>query len=75
MEPSADTSPKELNEFISGHIQESVQINSPVTELLERSFLWLTSSSDIGIHIRLIIIQIKSISFKMHNLRKELADD
>lgn len=41
LEPSASTGSEELDELIGGHVEQSVQIDSPEAELLERPLLRL----------------------------------
>jgi hypothetical protein len=49
--PSASTGIEELDKLISGHVKESIQVNTPEAKLLKRSLLWPSCCSHLCIHI------------------------
>jgi hypothetical protein len=72
--PPASTRRKELDKLIGRHVQESIQINSSKTELLERSLLWLSCCSDIGLNVRLKFISIAKTKKENKSIREKLDD-
>jgi hypothetical protein len=51
--PSTGTSREKLDKLISFHIQESIEINTTETELLECSLLWHSCCCYLGFNISL----------------------
>ena len=72
--PSASTRRKELDKLIGRHVQQSIQINSSKTELLERSLLWLSCCSDIGLNVRLKFTSIEKPMKENKSIREKLDD-
>uniref|UniRef100_A0A2P2L4W6 40S ribosomal protein S15D n=1 Tax=Rhizophora mucronata TaxID=61149 RepID=A0A2P2L4W6_RHIMU len=54
LEPPAGTGMEELDELISGHVKESIQVDSSETELLERSLLRLPHRRSHCLYTRLL---------------------
>ena len=51
--PSASASREKLDELVSGHVEQSIEVDASEAELLERSLLRDSGRRHIGLHVRL----------------------
>lgn len=71
--PSTCTRREKLDKFISGHIQESIEINTTETELLKCSLLWHSLCCYLWFNIRLK--NQSNSSFKFNNAKLTVEEE